>query len=60
MEVLNIEEHADGSATLHLELTEREVEQILVMTEHKFYLEEAILHILKKSIENMAKDLKDV
>jgi hypothetical protein len=59
MKVLNIEEHADGSATLHLEMTDEEAEQILEATEHEFYLEEAILHILEKSIENMANELNE-
>lgn len=53
MEVLAIEEHTDGSATLHLEMTERDVEHILIMTDHKFCIEKAIVHILEKSIAGM-------
>jgi len=57
MEVLDIEEHADGSATLHLEMTDEEIEHILEITDYKFYIEQAILHILKEFLEE---DLKDV
>lgn len=58
MEVLNIEKHADGSATLHLEMTDEEVERILIITDYKFYIEEAILHILEESLKDMVESLE--
>lgn len=58
MKVLNIEEHADGSATLHLEMTDKEVERILIITDYKFNIEHAILHILEESIKDMVESLK--
>lgn len=61
MEVLNIEEHADGSATLHLEMTDEEVERVLEATNYKLYIEHAIVHILEEFLkEHGPEDLKDV
>ena len=52
MEVLSIEEHEDGSATIHMELTDEEAESILEATNHEFYLEQAIVHILEETLKN--------
>ena len=61
MKVLDIEEHADGSAILHLELTDKDVERILIVTDYKFHVEHAIVHILEESLKDMGKEyLEDV
>ena len=47
MEVTNIDEHKDGSATLHLECTDEEVD---------FLVQYVVITILKNKIKDMEKD----
>jgi len=50
MKVLDIEEY-DRGAEIHLELTEEEIELILEATDHKYYIESAIVHILEEAVQ---------
>lgn len=50
MNVLDIDEHEDGSATINLDCTDEEINLLV---------QYAIMDILKKSLNNMNKDLKE-
>jgi len=50
MEILNSIEEQDKEPIIEIELTEEEIELILEATNHKFDIEEAIVHILEEAL----------